>query len=128
MFHALPPSAEPEVRNRLAGSVKRPRPTARIEGLIDLGGGVAFRVVSPDLDRIREELADELHGLLAAQDIGGWRPHITVQNKVTSKAARTLLANLQRDFVPATLRISALGLQRYLDGPWQSIATYAFRG
>lgn len=128
MFHALPPSAEPEVRSRLAGSVKRPRPTARIEGLMDLGGGVAFRVVSPDLDRIREELADELHGLLGAQDNGGWRPHITVQNKVTSKAARTLLANLQRGFVPATLRISALGLQRYLGGPWQSIATYAFRG
>ena len=55
---------------------------------MDLGGGVAFRVVSPDLDRIREELADDFHGLLGAQDCGGWRPHVTIQNKVAPKEAR----------------------------------------
>jgi 2'-5' RNA ligase superfamily len=127
MFHALPPSVEPELRTRLAGSVKGPRPRARIEGLMDLGGGVAFRVVSTDLDRIREELAAELHGLLGAQDSGGWRPHVTVQNKVTSKVARELLATLRRGFAPTTLHITGLGLHRYLGGPWEPIATYAFR-
>ena len=126
MFHALPPSTEREVRTRLAGAVKRTRPVARIEGLLDLGGGVAFRVVSPDLDRIREEIADGLHGLLGAQDIGGWRPHITVQNKVAPKVARALLARLLQEFVPRPLTIRGLGLHRYLGGPWESIATYAF--
>ena len=126
MFHALPPSTEREVRTRLAGAVKRTRPVARIEGLLDLGGGVAFRVVSPDLDRIREEIADGLHGLLGAQDIGGWRPHITVQNKVAPKLARALLARLLQEFVPRPLTIRGLGLHRYLGGPWESIATYAF--
>src|SRR5436305_13494435 len=53
MFHALPPSAEAEVRSRLAELAKRRAPVARIEGLMDLGGGVAFRVVAPDLDGIR---------------------------------------------------------------------------
>ena len=128
MFHALPPSAESEVRARVAGAVKRARPDARIEGLMNLGGGVAVRVVSSDLDRIREELAHDLHGLLGAQDIGGWRPHITIQNKVAPKTARALMAELQRAFAPRSLVISGLGLYRYLGGSWEKIATYAFRG
>lgn len=127
MFHALPPSAESEVRTRLASVVKRPRPAARIEGLMDLGGGVAFRVVSPDLDRIREELAHDFHGLLGTQDIGGWRPHITVQNKVASKVARSLIVRLQQSFAPRSLALGGLGLHRYLGGPWERIAAYAFR-
>jgi 2'-5' RNA ligase superfamily len=127
MFHALPPSAETEVRTRLASAAKAPRPAARIEGLMDLGGGVAFRVVSPDLDRIREELAQDLHGLLGAQDIGGWRPHITVQNKVAPKIARALIARLEQGFVPRALAISGLGLHRYLGAPWEKIAIYSFR-
>ena len=64
MFHALPPSVEAELRSRLARIVRQRPPAARIAGLMDLGGGVAFRVVSADLDRMREELAADLHGLL----------------------------------------------------------------
>ena len=54
IFHALPPSSEEEVRRRLGRTAARPPPQAWIEGLMDLGGGVAFRVVSPELDRLRE--------------------------------------------------------------------------
>ena len=127
MFHALPPSAEAEVRTRLADAARGPAPRATIEGLMDLGGGVAFRIVSPDLDRIREGLAHDLHGLLGAQDAGGWRPHVTIQNKVAPKVARALIANLQRDFQPRPLGIAGLGLHRYLGGPRETIGTWAFR-
>jgi hypothetical protein len=127
MFHALPPSAEPEARSRLARIVQRPIPRAQLAGLMDLGGGVAFRVVSDDLDAIREELADAFHGMLGAQDSGGWRPHITIQNKVAPKVARDLKAALERDFEPRPLNISGLALQRYLGGPWEEIAHYRFR-
>ena len=128
IFHALPPSAETEVRSRLAQLAKRRAPPARIEGLIDLGGAVAFRVVSPDLGSIREELAFDLHGLLGAQDIGGWRPHVTIQNKVAPKIVCALIASLERGFVPRPLAIGGLGLHRYLGGPWETIAVYPFRG
>jgi hypothetical protein len=107
---------------------KEPPPRATIEGLMDLGGGVAYRIVSPDLDRIRDELAEDMHGLLGAQDNGGWRPHITIQNKVAPKVARVLIASLERDFALRPLAISGLGLHRYLDGPWQRLAVYPFRG
>ena len=128
MFHALPPSAETEARTRLGGLARERPPSARIDGLMDLGGGVAFRVVSDDLDDIRDQLADSFHGLLGAQDGAGWRPHVTVQNKVAPKVARALLRSLETTFVPRTLSISGLGLHRYLGGPWETIAVYPFRG
>jgi len=128
MVHALPPSAEGEARRVLARLGSEPRPRAMIDGLIDLGGGVAFRVVSPDLDRIRRDLAEDFHGLLSASDAGGWRPHVTIQNKVAEREARALLGRLAADFRPRPLAISGLGLHRYLDGPWERLATRSFRG
>jgi len=94
---------------------------------MDLGGGVALRVVSDDLDSIRGEIADALHGLLGAQDAQGWRPHVTIQNKVAPKLARELLQSLERGFEPRPLKISGLALHRYLGGPWDPLGVYAFR-
>ena len=128
MFHALPPSAEAEARRTLARIARERAPRAWIEGLMDLGGGVAFRIASIDLDGIRDELAEDFHGLLGSQDSGGWRPHVTIQNKVAPKDARRLIASLERDFRPRPLAISGLGVHRYLGGPWEDIATYSFRG
>ena len=94
---------------------------------MNLGSGVAFRVVSDDLEAIRAELAEHCHGLLGAQD-AGWRPHITIQNKVQPSVARKLLAELDKDFRPRPLGISALVLHRYLGGPWEPLARAPFRG
>lgn len=128
MFHALPPSAEREIRSALGSIAATPQPRADVVGLMDLGGGVAFRIASDDLDHVRRELADMFHGLLSAQDSGGWQPHVTVQNKVPPKVARQLLAELRSEFRPWPITISAMGLHRYLDGPWEKIAAYSFRG
>ena len=126
MFHALPPSAEGEVRTRLAVLARQDPPHALITGLMNLGGGVAYRVVSDELDLIRNELAHHFHGLLTAQDAGGWRPHVTVQNKVAPREARELLGQLERGFSTRPLGIAGLGLYRYLGGPWEPLATYRF--
>jgi hypothetical protein len=127
IFHALPPSAESELRSRLAQVARAPPPRALIEGLMDLGGGVAFRVVSPDLGRLRDDLANDLHGLLGAQDNHGWRPHVTIQNKVAPKVARALKQELERQSAPRPVAISGLALHRYLGGPWERLALYPFR-
>jgi hypothetical protein len=127
MFHALPPSSETELRARLGRIVRRSPPFASIAGLMDLGGGVAFRIVSPDLDGIRDELSADLRGLLGAQDGGGWRPHITIQNKVAPKVARALKGALEQTLRERPLAISGLGLHRYLGGPWERVALYPFR-
>ena len=95
---------------------------------MDLGGGVAFRIVSEDLDRIRDDLADAFHGMLGAQDRGGWRPHVTIQNKVSIREARQLVDALEAGFVPRPLGIRGLGLHRYMSGPWETLQTWPFRG
>ena len=128
MFHAVPPSAEVELRTRLARAVSEPAPRATVAGLMELGGGVAFRIVSDSLDRLREQLADGLHGLLSAQDSAGWRPHVTIQNKVPAKQARALKMELERTFQQRPLAIAGLAVHRYLGGPWETLARYAFRG
>jgi hypothetical protein len=128
MFHALAPSAEAEVRRRLAVAAAGPAPAATVTGLMELDGGVAFQVASPGLVALRDELADGLHGLLSAQDAGGWRPHVTIQNKADPNAARLLRRSLDQGFEPRPLRIAGLGLHRYLGGAWESVATYKFRG
>ncbi|MGI8930873.1 MAG: 2'-5' RNA ligase family protein [Sphingomicrobium sp.] len=128
MFHALPPSTLDDAKRQLAHHASGPPPRAMLAGLMNLGSGFAFRVVSDDLDQIRADIADHFHGALTAQDAHGWRPHITIQNKVPSSVARALLLELERDFSPRPLGIAALSLHRYLGGPWEPIARYPFRG
>jgi hypothetical protein len=128
MFHALPPSAEAEMRHELGRHAATSAPRTTVAGLMNLGTGVAFRIVSDDLDAIRAGIAEHCHGLLGAQDSGGWRPHVTIQNKVKPSEARALLANLEKDFRPRPLGIRALAMHLYLGGPWEPLARYPFRG
>jgi hypothetical protein len=128
MFHALPPSLEAEVRDQLKVQCAAPRPEATIAGLINLGGGVAYRVVSPELDTIRDNIAARFHGSLTPQDAGGWRAHVTIQNKVSAGEAKALIEQLDRQFRPSPLAIRGLALNRYLDGPWEPLGRWAFRG
>lgn len=128
LFHSLPPSAEAEVRTLLARLAERRAPNAFIAGVMDLGGGVAFRIGSHELDRLRGEMADRLAGLLTAQDQAGWSAHVTVQNKVAPRDARALAAALGPTYDRRPVRIAGLGLHRYLGGPWETLRTFPFRG
>ncbi len=87
-------------------------------GLRSLGGGVAVIVESPELLSLRARLAAAAAGHLTPQDKQGFRPHVTIQNKVTPAHARDLMATLQRDFVPRIGQGIGLQVWRYLGGPW----------
>ena len=127
MFHALPPSVEQEVRSQLTMLARTPRPPATIFGLMNLGGGVAYRVQSDALTAIRGHIAEHFAGSLTAQDGQGWRAHVTIQNKVPSGQAKALFDRLTRDFQPRPLAIHGLGLHRYLGGPWERLGRWSFR-
>ena len=128
MFHALPPSAEGEVRQALKSLSREQAPRAFVSSVMNLGGGVAFRIASEELDRMRGYIADHFHGLLTAQDAAGWSAHVTIQNKVAPRVARALIDALGATYDRRPLRISGLGLHRYLGGPWEKLQIYPFRG
>lgn len=128
MFHALPPSGEEEAKRVLAEQARRPAPRASVAGLMNLGRGVAYRIVSDELEAIRRDIAEHFHGFLTAQDAQGWRPHVTVMNKAEPSAAKWLLCELEADFRPRPLKIAGLELHRYLGGPWEKLARWSFRG
>lgn len=127
LFHHLPPSVAPELRDRLKAETRAPAPPARLSGLRHLGEGVAYQVDSPELKAIRDRLADHFAGLLIPQDLAAWRPHITVQNKVTAKAAKALLGELEASFAPRPLKIAGLASWWYRGGPWEALSEHRFR-
>ncbi len=128
LFHRLPPSVQAELGRRLADYAATPAPAATIAGVLDLGGGTALRVESDGLEDIRYDLALAMRGLLTPQDMAPWRPHITVQNKVEPKEAKALQAQLRTGFERRPLAIKGLALWRYLDGPWEPVKSWTFRG
>lgn len=128
MFHHLAPGLSDELGRRLRTETRNmPPPPACLAGLMNLGGGVAFRIESDGLVGIRERLADAFHGSLTPQDAAGWRPHVTVQNKVSAAVARETLAMLSRDFTPRPLEVIGLATWIYRGGPWEPGARYLFR-
>jgi hypothetical protein len=127
LFHHLPPGILDELKHRLAGATRGQRaPEARVSGLMSLGQGVAYRIESPDLDGIRALFAEAFAGLLTPQDRAGWRPHVTVQNKVEPAQAKALLAELRADFRLRAVRISGLASWWYRGGPWEPISRHMF--
>jgi hypothetical protein len=127
LFHHLPPGIADELKQRLARETRgRPAPEARVTGMMSLGSGVAYRIESVELAAIRDDLADAFAGLLMPQDRAGWRPHVTVQNKVSTTEAKALLAQLRADFRPRTVRVAGLATWWYRGGPWQPLSRHMF--
>ena len=126
LFHHLPPSLLDEVAARLKRLCAGPPPPARLAEVMLLGRGVALRVESPALMALREELADAFAGLLTPQDAGGWRPHVTIQNKVQPNIAKLLLTALSRDFAPRDVEIAGLAAWWYRGGPWEALSRHMF--
>jgi 2'-5' RNA ligase len=95
-------------------------------GLVFMGRGVGYKLESPNLPALRKTLADEWWSLLGAQDRQGFRPHVTVQNKVPPEEARALHRDLERSFAPFEVEAEGLLLWRYLGGPWEPVETHKF--
>jgi hypothetical protein len=128
LFRQLPPSIERELSQRLSHYTSAPPPEAWISGIMDLGQGTALRVESEELEDIRYDLSEALHGLLTPQDQGPWTPHITIQNKVGPREAKRLQQQLRASCERRPLAIKGLASWRYLEGTWEPIRSHSFRG
>lgn len=126
LFHALPGAREPQVLQTLAAAAQRPPFDLEVLAPMSLGRGVAYRLASAELGAIHANLASHFADGLTPQDAQPFRPHITVQNKVSAETARATLEVLRAGFVPHPVRATGLVLWRYLDGPWEPVRRLDF--
>ena len=127
LFHALPGEAERAIREHLNVFCRQtPAPLLLFSKLRFLGRGVAIEVDSPELNRLRKQLAAVWSAWLSAQDQQGYRPHVTLQNKTTSEEARRLYEALNAVWPQLEGRGEGLLLWRYLGGPWELVEEFAF--
>ncbi len=129
LFHKLPGDREREISETLDDLCGQQDPfSLTATGLVFMGRGVGYRLESSALQAFRKRLANAWWPWLGAQDRQGFRPHVTVQNKVPPDKARALHKRLEETFAPFEVGAEGLMLWRYLGGPWEPVGSYSFEG
>ncbi len=126
LFHKLPGKRLDEVVGHLTTSVPAGLLQLRAIGLRKLGRGTAFEIAGAELKSFRGRLAQAWADVLSPQDAQGFRPHVTVQNKVEPIVARALYEQLGDGFQPFDLQGVGVLVWRYLGGPWRLEAEVGF--
>ena len=127
LFHALPGEQESAIRQTLQTLCQQTsRLSVRFSTLRSLGQGVAIDLESAALLEVRNQLAQVWRGWLSAQDRQGYRPHVTIQNKVTSDEARRLCEQLSHVWQPIEGSGQGLLLWHYQGGPWELAGEFEF--
>jgi hypothetical protein len=67
-----------------------------------------------------------MSGEFSKQDSQGWRPHVTIQNRVPAEAAKELYRTIQNRFEQSAGAVTGLLLWEYLGGPWQMARRLSF--
>jgi hypothetical protein len=129
LFRQLPGRELDAVRRRIKLiCAEAAPPVVTVTEVVRRDAGVAFRVRSPALVDICDELAAGWFGLLTPQDRAGFSGQITIQNKVTAAEAKAAQVKLAAGFAPFATRAVAIALWRYCDGAWEALGSTAFRG
>lgn len=123
LFHRL--SCAQIARLYLAELPDKPMPIL-FDAPIPLGFGVAVRICSSGLNRVREAVGSVMGGEFSRQDRQPWRPHVTIQNKVTASTAQQLHRALERSFAARKGSVTGLLVWEYLGGPWESVRRLPF--
>lgn len=127
LFHALPD--EPWVMADLEMLAKTlPQFEATVQSIVSLGFGTAFKIASPDLPALHQQLQKRWFEFLTVQDRQKRNFHITVQNKVEPQVAKNLQAELAPDFQPFNFVVQGIQLWRYHNGPWEYLRDFVFEG
>lgn len=116
MFHRLSPL---HIERLLANPLPSGPLKIAFSSVTFLGFGSAIRATSGELERLRQDLRDEMVDGFSRQDTQHWSPHVTVQNKVPPKEARDLFRTLDSGFTPRDGEVLGLLVWEYLSGPWK---------
>lgn len=126
LFHHLPGDRLAEMSDQVGAAASAIAPfEVRFTGLRKLGRGTALNVEAPELITLRSRLAQTFADHLTPQDRQGFRPHVTVQNKVAPAEATALFDQLSPGFQPWSARAESLLLWWYRGGPWEPAGVFA---
>ncbi|MBD1875029.1 2'-5' RNA ligase family protein [Nodosilinea sp. FACHB-131] len=127
LFHHLPGEQESAICHSLKTLCAQSEPFSfSLPSPQFFGNGVAIKVNSPELMQVHKTLATTWDAWLIPQDRQGYRPHITIQNKVDSKTARQLYEELEAQWQSITGWGEGLLLWRYQKGPWELAREFCF--
>ena len=126
LFHHLPGDLAGITADISAGVKKQSPMQIKVSGLRNLGRGVAYQLESDDLVRLRKRFAETWAGWLTRQDQQPYKPHITIQNKVSPEVSKALFHKLQENFAEFEITGIGLDLWQYLGGPWEHYRRFCF--
>ena len=131
LFHHLPGPRKTEVVEVLRDVAGRTPPLQLTAAEpMKLGRGVAIRITGGGLKPLRRRLLERYEELMpdeiTAQDRGGFRPHVTIQNKVPPQVAAALYESLIADWEPMEVVGGGLDLWWYRGGPWERVERFGF--
>ena len=127
LFHAVPGEHLDVVRSSMDAECDIAPLPVKVTGVRSLGKGAAYVLDSPALEAMRRRLAEAWWPWLTPQDRQPFRPHVTVQNKVDPETARATVTALTAAFQSRETWCEGLRLWRYVGGPWEPVASFAFR-
>ena len=127
LFHALPDEPWIVEDVKILTSDQQPFEVTA-SGIVSLGNGTAFKIVSPELPLLHQKLQKRWFDFLTRQDQQKRNFHITIQNKVEPQIAKELQAELAHHFKPFGFVVTGIALWRYLGGHWEYVTTIAFEG
>lgn len=128
LFHHLPGAEQSTITKHLEQvSQDQPPLSLAVSEVRSIGSGVAYRLVSQELQDLHHRLSWEWQAWLTPQDQQTLWPHVTVQNKVSKQKAQALYQQLSNAFEPFTATGIGLQLWEYQGGPWELLAVFDFR-
>ncbi len=125
LFHHLP-SDEPFISKELLKIAVRSAFYIRVTAVNCTGNGVALALEAKKIQEMHARLQKVFGQWLIPQDTHTIKPHVTIQNKVSAATAKELSLQLQKDFVPFSVRAIGINTWLYKNGPWDHVVFYPF--
>ena len=127
LFHHLPGAERATITNYLTEVSQNQSPLSlAVSEVRSLGSGVAYQLVSQELQNLHRRLSSEWQAWLTPQDQQTLWPHVTVQNKVSQQEAQDVYQQLSATFQPFTATGTGLQLWEYQNGPWELLEVFLF--
>ncbi len=125
LFHQLPGS-QSKICSETENAARIGSFAIEVTDVFHTGFGVAYRLESTPLMQLHSFLKEAFYTYLTTQDRQPFRPHVTIQNKVSAEASRSLASQLRKGFEPFTATAAGINAWEYLGGPWGHIDFFSF--